>query len=75
MNRIRDIERHYAALAAMVPLHPIRSERDYDAAMRAIDELLDAGAADESHPLAGLVAILARFVADYEDEIARETLA
>lgn len=63
---IRDIARHFAALTATVPLRPIRSARDYKAAVRAVDELLDAGAADESHALADLVATLGELIADYE---------
>ncbi|HJT97931.1 MAG TPA: hypothetical protein VJ696_06410 [Rhodanobacteraceae bacterium] len=63
---IRDIARHFTALAAEVPLRPIRSERAYKAAVRTMDALLDAGGADESHPLADLVALVGGFVDEYE---------
>jgi HTH-type transcriptional regulator/antitoxin HigA len=63
---IRDIARHFTALAAAVPLRPIRSEREYKAAVRTMDELLDAGGADESHALADLVALIGEFIDEYE---------
>src|SRR4051812_34878233 len=63
---IRDIARHFTALSAVVPLRPIRSERDYKSAVRSIDELLDAGGADESNVLADLVALIGEFIAEYE---------
>jgi HTH-type transcriptional regulator/antitoxin HigA len=50
----------------VVPLRPIRSERDYKSAVRSMDELLDAGGADESHVLADLVALIGEFIAEYE---------
>lgn len=48
-------------------MRPIRSERDYKAAVRAMDELLDAGGAGESDALSDLVALVGGFVADYEE--------
>ena len=63
---IRDIARHFTALAAEVPLRPIRSDRDYRKAVRTIDALLDAGGADESHALSDLVALVGEFVDEYE---------
>jgi HTH-type transcriptional regulator/antitoxin HigA len=63
---IRDIARHFTALAAEVPLRPIRSDRDYRKAVRTMDALLDAGGADESHALADLVALVGEFVDEYE---------
>jgi HTH-type transcriptional regulator / antitoxin HigA len=50
-----------------VPLHPINSANEYDEAVRVLNALLDAGAADEAHPLAGLLTALGEFVGDYDD--------
>ena len=66
MLAVKTLVRHYEALCALVPLRPIRTEADYDAAVAALDELLDAGAGDEQHPLAGLAATLGELVGDYE---------
>lgn len=63
---LREIARHFTALSAAVPMRPLRSERDYKAAVRTMDELLDAGGADESHPLADLVALIGDFIDEYE---------
>jgi len=57
---------HFRALAAVVPLHPIRSQSEYEAAVAALNALLDAGAADERHALADLVATLGELVGDYD---------
>jgi HTH-type transcriptional regulator/antitoxin HigA len=57
---------HFRALSAVVPLHPIRSDQEYEAAVAALNALLDAGAADEHHPLADLVATLGELVGDYD---------
>ena len=64
--QLRDVTRHFSALSALVPLRPIRSTADYKAAVRVMDELLDAGAADERHALADLAATLGELIADYD---------
>lgn len=63
---MRKIERHYEALDALVPIHPLRSKVDYANAVKALNELLDAGAADERFALAGLVGTLGNLIADYD---------
>jgi HTH-type transcriptional regulator/antitoxin HigA len=63
---IRNIARHFTALTAVVPLRHIRTERDYRIAVRAMDELIDAGGADETNVLADLVALVGEFVDEYE---------
>jgi HTH-type transcriptional regulator / antitoxin HigA len=63
---IREITAHYRALDAKVPLRPIRNRKDYTRAVNAMNALLDAGAADESHPLAGLAATLGELIGDYD---------
>src|SRR5215831_8303303 len=57
---------HFRALSEVVPLHPIRTEDDYDAAVSAMNALLDVGAAEEAHPLADLVATLGELIGDYD---------
>lgn len=63
---IREITAHYRALDAKVPLRPIRNRKDYARAVSAMNALLDAGAADETHPLAGLAATLGELIGDYD---------
>ena len=58
---------HFLALSRHVPLRPIRTEGDYDAAVGSLNALLDAGAADETHPLADLAATLGELIGDYDD--------
>jgi HTH-type transcriptional regulator/antitoxin HigA len=58
---------HFSALQREVPLHPIRTQREYTAAVTAMNKLLDMGAADERHPLANLVATLGELIGDYDD--------
>ena len=62
-----DLARHFSALQKYVPLRPVRSAVDYDAAVASVNALLDAGAADENHPLADLAATLGELIGDYDD--------
>ena len=44
MLAVKELTRHYEALCAQVPLRPIRTKAHYRQAIRALNELLDAGA-------------------------------
>ena len=63
---VADLTLHVAAISKHVPLRPIRTEHDYDAAVASMNRLLDAGAADEAHPLADLAATLGELIGDYD---------
>ncbi len=65
---IQKIAKHFQAINAAIPLHPIRTKADYSRAVDALNELLDAGAADESHALADLAATLGELIGDYDDK-------
>lgn len=64
---IGDITERFNALSALVPLHAIRSQADYERAVSVMNLLLDAGAADEHSPLAALVDTLGALIGDYDD--------
>jgi HTH-type transcriptional regulator/antitoxin HigA len=66
--QIKTITKHFVALEKSVPLKPIRTIADYEAAVEALNELLDAGAADEGHPLANLAATLGELIGDFDDQ-------
>lgn len=57
----------FQALAERVPLHPIRDAAEYAAAVRVMNGLLDAGAGEEGHALAGLLDRLGGFIGDYDE--------
>ena len=57
---IAEITTHFKALSSIIPLHTISSEHDYDKAVATLNQLLDAGAANEEHPLADLPSADAR---------------
>lgn len=61
------ITSHFRALTSHVPLSPIRSEQDYDKAVAVLNQLLDAGAADEHHALADLATMLGTLIAAYDE--------
>lgn len=63
----KELARHFEAISKHVPLRPIRSEADYGAAVAALNNLLDAGAGEELHPLADLAATLGELIGDYDD--------
>ncbi len=56
--------RHWPHIAPL--LAPPRSKAEYRRLVDALDAVLDAGGADESHPLARLAGYLGELVADYE---------
>jgi HTH-type transcriptional regulator/antitoxin HigA len=64
---VDEIKSRYEALNALVPLHPISTEGGLEKAISVMNQLLDAGAADENHPLAGLVETLGTLIGAYED--------
>ena len=66
-DEVADITGHLNAIAARIPLRPIKTKRDYNAAVAALNALLDAGGADEKDPLSSLVALLGERIGDYED--------
>lgn len=66
-DEVADITGHLNAISARIPLHPIKTKRDYKAAVAALNALLDAGGADEKDPLSSLVALLGERIGDYED--------
>jgi HTH-type transcriptional regulator/antitoxin HigA len=62
-----DIINHYMTLCESIPLYPLHNEQNYDKAVVILNALLDAGGADENHPLARLVEALGVFIGDYEN--------
>jgi HTH-type transcriptional regulator/antitoxin HigA len=63
-----DILNHYTCLCESIPLYPLHTEQDYDKAILILNALLDAGGANENHPLARLVEALGVFIGDYENQ-------
>ena len=64
---VKNLVFHFNALQREVPLHPIRTQAEYEAAVASMNRLLDLGAADENHPLANLVATMGELIGDYDD--------
>lgn len=65
-GQMKELTAHMRAIGAAVPLGAIASEADYAAAVTCLDQLLDAGGANEAHPLAALVALLGERIAAWE---------
>lgn len=63
---IDKIAKRYKALCELVPLKPITKKTEYEAAVEHLNQLLDAGGANQAHPLAGLVAALGELIQAYE---------
>ena len=64
---VAEITAHFQALSSVIPLHPIRTGHDYDKAVTALNQLLDAGAANEKHPLADLANTIGTLIGEYDD--------
>lgn len=63
---IDKIAKRYKALCELVPLKPITKRTEYEAAVEHLNQLLDAGGANQAHPLAGLVEALGELIQTYE---------
>ena len=61
---INDAIVHWPHVAPL--LQPARTEAEYEALVEALDAVLDAGGADESHPMARLADYLGDLVAEWE---------
>ncbi len=64
---VAELTSHFQALASIVPLRSIRTGQDYDKAVRVLNQLLEAGAGDEEHPLHDLFNTLGSLIAEYDD--------
>jgi HTH-type transcriptional regulator/antitoxin HigA len=60
-----DIQFHWEKIA---PLLTIRNERDYDMAIKRMNELLDKIGTNEKHPLYSLLDVLGTLIYAYEEE-------
>ncbi|TCT03792.1 helix-turn-helix domain-containing protein [Paralcaligenes ureilyticus] len=63
---IAEITSHFQALSSVVPLHSIHTAHDYDQAVVVLNQLLDAGAASEQHPLAELANTLGSLIGEFD---------
>ncbi len=63
---IDKIAKRYKALCELVPLKPITNKTAYETAVEHLNQLLDAGGANQAHPLAGLVEALGELIQTYE---------
>ncbi|MCC0806922.1 transcriptional regulator [Methylobacterium sp. W2] len=57
---------HFRAISDHVPLRVIRTDAEYETAVDVMNGLLDAGAGEDHHPLAGVLGLLGGFIADYD---------
>ncbi|BAQ43714.1 MULTISPECIES: helix-turn-helix domain-containing protein [Methylobacterium] len=64
---VATLSHHFAVITRKIPLHPIADDAQYEAAIEAMNGLIDAGAGDDCHALAPLLGLLGVFIADYED--------
>jgi len=62
--KVKEAIQHWRYVAPV--LKPARNAKDYAQLVEALDAALDAGGADEKHPLARLVEYLGELVAEYE---------
>lgn len=62
--RVKTAIEHWGFVAPL--LQPARNAKDYALLVEALDAAIDAGGADEKHPLARLVDYLGDLVAEYE---------
>ncbi len=61
----KDLQSHWARIG---PMLSIRNERDYDLAVKRLNELVDEIGTDERHPLYGLLDALGTLIHAYEEQ-------
>ena len=67
---LRDVESHWVALHEALGVgSPIADEAQYERALAFVEQVFDQVAADPSHPLEGLVDLLADRIRAYEDRV------
>lgn len=67
---VRDIQSHWVALHEALGLGaPIADEAQYERALAFVDQVFDEVARDATHPLVGLVDLLADRIREYEDRV------
>lgn len=67
---LKDISAHWVALhEALGVSAPIANEAGYERALAFVDQVFADVAADEEHPLGGLVELLADRIREYEDRV------
>lgn len=67
-RKIEQVVRDYDRLRAVVPLGTLRTKKDYERAVDALDQIIDEIGEDEKHPLAELADALGVFIERYESE-------
>jgi HTH-type transcriptional regulator/antitoxin HigA len=70
-DKIEQAARDYDRLRAVVPLGTLRTKKDYDRAVDALDQIVAEIGEDEKHPLAELADALGVFIERYEAERVR----
>lgn len=63
----KQITAAWDTLRSLIPLAPIRNERQYDQAVKKLNELLDIIGDDETHPLYDLLDTLGILIQNYEE--------
>jgi HTH-type transcriptional regulator/antitoxin HigA len=63
----KQITQAWDTLQTLVPISPIRSERQYDRAIKKLNELLDIVGDDEAHPLYDVLDTLGILIHAYEE--------
>lgn len=67
-KKIEQVARDYDRLRTVVPLGTLRTKKDYDRAVDALDQIIDEIGENEKHPLAELADALGVFIERYEAE-------
>ena len=62
--RVKTAIQHWSYVAPL--LHPAHNEKEYADLVEALNAAIDAGGADENHPLARLAEYLGELIAEYE---------
>jgi HTH-type transcriptional regulator/antitoxin HigA len=62
--KVKEAIQHWSYVASV--LKPARNAKEYAQLVEALDAALDAGGADEKHPLARLAEYLGELIAEYE---------